>query len=46
MAYEGYYEIMKDIFPLFLPITISGTDALSLPDQLKQCTTELSLCYT
>ena len=36
-------DTVKDVFPL---ITTSGADALSPPDQLKQCTTELILCHT
>ena len=37
-----YSDIMKDVFPLRTS-SVSGADTLSPPDQLKQCTTELSL---
>ena len=41
-----YLDIMKDVFLVHLPTTMSEADALSPPDQLKQSTTKLSICHT
>ena len=44
----AYVLILRRMFSLevHLPIMISRADALSPPEQLKQCTAELSFCRT